>query len=89
MSTTGIRTQSREALAGGDPQGAYRALSSLFAATPDPLEEREPLREALGPLAELSKAFGAAELAALVARCAASPDDPKRAGSPVPSNRFA
>ncbi|MCA9606757.1 MAG: hypothetical protein KC619_14225 [Myxococcales bacterium] len=76
MSTAETLAQSRDALASGDPQGAYRTLSSLFAASPDPLEDAGALKEALGLLAEMSRAFGAADLAELVVRAAATPDDP-------------
>lgn len=62
--------------AGKGPE-AYGELLLLFGAVPERLEERAPFQTAMKLLAELSRAFGAGELAEKIARCAAMPDDPQ------------
>ena len=65
----------RATWASGDAQGSYRELSGLFACFPDLLEGSEDFCQAVELLAELTKAFGASSLAALVAQAARTPDD--------------
>lgn len=67
--------KAREALENGDSQGGYAELCSLFARFPDVLEEHEKFVQAVGLLADLTRSFGAAALAALLESVRREPDD--------------
>lgn len=66
----------RDQLARGAGADAYRALRGVFAAGPHPLSDTAIARSAISLLADLSRSFGATELADRLAACAAQPDDP-------------
>jgi hypothetical protein len=66
----------RTLLASGNGDDAYRALRSAFAAGPNPLEDTTVARDAIALLAELSRGFGAHELADELTECATHPEDP-------------
>ena len=53
----------REQLARGAGADAYRALRGVFAAGPHPLSDTTIARSAISLLADLSRSFGATELA--------------------------
>ena len=65
----------RSALAQGDPSGSYRTLQAVFGRIPDQLEDRQLFCQAVGLLAQLSRAFGAGALAADLEYVQARPDD--------------